>query len=318
MANTPLVSIVTLTRNRREQIIRLMQALHKQSYRPLEIILIDNASSDGTGAFLRQQYPTAESAVSVRLLSMPDNQGMVAYNAGLQAAQGEYILVMDDDGLPVGEDWVAQVVSCFQANPRLGVVGCKIRMLDTGKAASDSPWFLPVGDPVTGYPSAAYNGTGAGIRAKALHEAGYYPAYFFMSWFELHLCTRILEAGWEVRYFPRIQVWHDRPSNAVNRLMTYDGIRDYYWYLWSLCPGPVQATLDTLHYMGIISKRILTGEASASLALRATRDAFLGARHALRSRQPVSANVWSYLRDIRGRRNKSPAMVQAREAINNA
>lgn len=289
-----------------------MQALHKQSYSPLEIILIDNASSDGASSFLRQQFP------SVRLLSMPDNQGMVAYNAGLQAARGEYILVMDDDGLPVGNDWVEKVVSCFQANPRLGVVCCQIRMLDTGKSAPDSPLFLPIGDPETGYPAAAYNGTGAGIKAAALHKAGYYPTYFFRSWLELHLCTRILEAGWEVRYFPHISVWHDRPSGSINRLMTYHGIRNYYWYLWSLCPGPGQVALDTLHYAGILGKRTLTGEAAASLALQATRDAFSGAKQARRARQPVSAKVWRYLLSIRGKRNSSPAMWQARESINNA
>jgi GT2 family glycosyltransferase len=297
----PLVSIISLTYNRREKIGHLLQALHKQSYRPLELIVIDNASSDGTGAFVRQQFP------SVRLLSMPDNQGMVAYNAGLQAAQGEYILVMDDDGLPVGEDWVEQVVSCFRADPRLGVVCCKIQMLDTGQTARDNPLFVAVGGPEKGYPAAAYNGTGAGIRAEALHKAGYYPTYFFRSWLESHLCTRILDAGWEVRYFPRIPVWHDRASGSVTRTMTYYGVRNYYWYLWSLCPGPGQVTLDTLHYLGILSNRILTGRVAASLALWATRDAFLGSDHARRERQPVSAEVWRYLQGIRGRRNRIPA-----------
>ena len=289
----PLVSIVSLAYNRREKVANLITALRAQTYQPREIILVDNASADGTATLVANEFP------EVKLISKPKNIGMVAYNFGLRAAQGEIILVIDDDAIPVDKFWIEKVVSCFQANSKLGVVCCKIRMLDTGETALDNPEFMPVGDPETGYPAAAYNGTGAGIRASVLREVGYYPDYFFRSWLELHLCTRILNAGWEVRYFPTIEVWHDRPSGSINRILTYYGIRNYYLYTWALGPGFFPVIRETIRYIGYMIKCVLRGDVPASLVLRSITDAFKNMRSALKARSPVSMAIWRHLFRIR-------------------
>lgn len=289
----PLVSVVSLTYNRRDNIRELLTALRHQTYPRFEVIVVDNASTDGTAEMIRRDFP------EVRLIETETNLGMVAYNLGFEAAQGEYILVMDDDGLPGNARWIADVVACFEANPRLGVVACAIRMRDTGRIAHDSPQFAPDGDSESGYPCPAYNGTGAGLRQAAIREVSFYPWHFFRSFLELHLCTRLLDSGWSVRHYPFIEVWHCREGDtAENRPLTQAGLRNYYWYVWELYPWPYVLT-ETLHELGSRSKLTLQGKIPFARFWRATRDAFLGMPQALAQRRPVSKETLRYLRWVR-------------------
>jgi len=287
----PLVSIVTLTHNRKELLSDLLFALHSQTYNPVEIIVVDNASTDGTAAFVRDQFP------KVTLLRMPENFGMVAYNIGMANANGEYILVMDDDGLP-GEEWVSDVVARFQANDKLGVVACAIHIYQTGEIAADSARYVRDNGPGEGYPCPAYNGTGAGIRASVLREAGYYPFYYFRSWLEFHLCTRIIDSGWEVRCFPEIVVHHQKPSRSVPRTLTYHGLRNYYWYVWTFYPV-LHAVGETLYFLGSRVKMMLMGKLSPVLLAKATADAIFGLPGVLRRRKPIKSKTLSRLRYLR-------------------
>lgn len=287
----PLVSIVTVTYNRKNLLADLLFALRSQTYSPVEIIVVDNASTDGTAAFVKEQFP------EVKLLRMPENFGMVAYNIGMANANGEYILVVDDDGLP-DEEWVSEVVACFQANDKLGVVACAIHIHETGEIADDSARYVRDNSSGEGYPCAAYNGTGAGIRASVLREVGYYPFSYFRSWLEFHLCTRIIDSGWEVRCFPEIVVHHQKPSGGVTRTVTYHGLRNYYWYVWTFYPG-LHAVGETLHYLGSRVKMVLTRKLSPFLLAQATLDAVFGLPRILRQRKPIKPETLSRLRYIR-------------------
>jgi GT2 family glycosyltransferase len=289
----PLVSVVSLTHNRCSKIINLLDALHTQSYEPKEIILVDNASTDETVETVKRKFP------NINLISTTKNLGMVAYNLGFQAAKGKFILVIDDDGLPINNNWIELVIDCFEKNSKLGAVCCKIRMLDTGETALDNPEFSMTGDLQTGFPAASYNGTGAGIRTCVLSEVGFYPEYFFRSFLELHLCSRILNAGWDVKYFPTIEVWHDRPSGSVNRIFTYYGIRNYFLYVWASSPTPYIAAAETLRYVGWLIKCVAKGQVSLILVVRSIANAFLKLDHSIKSRKPVSLTVWRYLFNIR-------------------
>lgn len=287
----PLVSIVTVAYNRKNLLADLLFALRNQTYEPVEIIVVDNASTDGTADFVSERFP------QVTLLRMPENFGMVAYNIGFANASGEYILVVDDDGLP-SETWASEVVTRFQANDKLGVVACAIHLHETGELAQDSAQYIRESGSGGGYPCAAYNGTGAGIRASVLREVGYYPFYFFRSWLEFHLCTRIIDSGWEVRCFPEIVVRHQKPPGGVERTATYHGLRNYYWYVWAFYPG-LHVVGETLHYLGSRIKKVLLGKLSPFLFTKATADAVFELPGVLRRRKPIEPETLRTLRYIR-------------------
>ncbi len=294
--DAPLVSVVSLTYNRRASIAELLAALRHQTYPRFEVIVVDNCSTDGTAEMIRRDFP------EVRLIETGSNLGMVAYNLGFEAARGDYILVMDDDGLPGSPDWIAQVVERFEANPRLGAVCCTIRMRDTGRIAHDSPQFAPEGDAMSGYPAPAYNGTGAGLRRVALRERQTYPDWFGIMYLELHLCTKLLEAEWGVRHFPEIETWHNRLSGSSFPSISLNGLRNYYWYVWELYPWP-QVLIETLHELGSRIKLTLQGRIPFLRFWRATRDAFLGMGQARQHRRPILHETLRYLRWVRRQGN---------------
>jgi GT2 family glycosyltransferase len=229
---------------------------------------------------------------------------MVAYNFGLAEARGKYVLVMDDDGLPGSPDWISQVVARFEANPQLGAIACTIRMRDTGRVAYDNPQFAMEGDLMGGFEAAAYNGTGAGLRAAALRQVGTYPFRFFRTFLELHLCTRLIEAGWQVRHFPDLEVWHSRASGTTNRPVTYYGLRNYFWYVWTLYPWP-EVLKETVRYLGYCSKLVLRRQLSPALLMKTWTELCIGWGRISSSRRPVSRETIAYLHRIRqnGRRS---------------
>jgi GT2 family glycosyltransferase len=287
------VSVITVTHNRKDKVITLLQSLLTQTYVPQEIILINNASVDGTDDCVRSMFP------EVKIISTSQNLGVVAYNLGMSAACGEFVFLIDDDGLPVDGFWIEQTLSKFITNPKLGVVCCKIRMRDTGFTAYDNPQYLPEGNKEIGYPAVSFNGTGAAIRKCVLQEVGFYPDYFFMSFIELHLSSRILDAGWEIRYFPEIEVWHDRPTGTITRFFTYEGMRNYFLYVWNLGPDAFSILRETIRYAGFLYKSALNGKASISLVTRSIFEAIWRLPIALKSRKPVSKSTWDYLFQIR-------------------
>jgi GT2 family glycosyltransferase len=291
--SSPLVSLVSLTHNRKDRIATLLRAVQEQTYQPVEHIVVDNASTDGTGDLVATRFPQA------RLVRSPQNTGTFAYDLGVKAARGEYLLMMDDDGLPASRTWIGDVVRRFQANDRLGAVSCTVRMQDTGRIAHDSPQFVPTGDSVAGHPCLAYNGTGAGLRAAAVRGLdSIYPRIYFRSWIELHLCTNLLRSGWQVRHFPEIEVWHCRPSGSSIPILSYYGLRNYYWYVGQFYPWPA-LTSEVIRHFGTGLKLVLGRKTPMRVFLRASRDALAAFPQVAAARTPVSAQLLGHLKWVR-------------------
>jgi GT2 family glycosyltransferase len=288
------VSVISLTYNRKQQIARLLATMEQQDYKLFEVVVVDNASTDGTSVLIETRFP------HVRMVRVPENMGTYSYSFGIQAARGTYLLIMDDDGLPGSCDWISRVVARFEGNPRLGAVACTVRMYDTGAIAHDSPQSAPLGSrPESGYPCAAYNGTGAGLRAEAVKNVmPIYPRAYFRSWVELYLCTNLLRSGWQVRHFPDIEVWHCRSSESSYPSLSYYGLRNYYWYILQFYPFPHWLT-EALHHFASGTKSIFEGRIGLDLFLTATRDAMVGFSSILEARSPISHGLHNHLTGIR-------------------
>lgn len=99
----PLVSVVLPTYNRRTSILNALQSVFEQDYRPIEIIVVDDGSSDDTAEWLRaSSYP-----LPVTVIALPINQGpAAARNAGLERASGAYVAFLDSD-----DSWLPEKLS---------------------------------------------------------------------------------------------------------------------------------------------------------------------------------------------------------------
>src|SRR3954447_20527482 len=91
---SPTVSIVFLVYNRREELRISLRAMLASSDYPrsnVEVIVVDNASTDGSAAMVRDEFP------EVRVIVRERNVGVSGWNDGLQIARGDWVLALDDD-----------------------------------------------------------------------------------------------------------------------------------------------------------------------------------------------------------------------------
>jgi glycosyltransferase involved in cell wall biosynthesis len=120
MSDSPLVSIVMGTFNRAHLLGRAIEALRTQSLTNWELIIADDGSADGTPAVVRGWSEREPRIVSIR---SEVNQGISKnYNAALRRARGEFVAMLDDDDVWIGDDKLARQVEFLRSHP--DHVGC--------------------------------------------------------------------------------------------------------------------------------------------------------------------------------------------------
>lgn len=184
-----LVTFLIATHNRRDVLLHTLRHVLRcgLSADEFEVIVVDNASGDGTAEAVALRFP------SVLLLRQTENLGPCAKNIGLARARGRFVVFLDDDSYPAPGS-VLRMLRHFDSNPSLGAAVFTVT--------------LPNGlHECSAYPNVCI-GCGTGFRAEALREAGGLPDDFFMAAEEYDLSLRLLDAGWDVRPFDDLHVTH--------------------------------------------------------------------------------------------------------------
>lgn len=116
----PFCSVVIVTYNARDLLRDCLGAALAQRYAPYEVILVDNASTDGTAALVREEYP------SVRLVRSAVNLGFAGgNNEGVRHARGDLVALLNNDAVPE-PGWLAGLAGAV-AEPGVAVAGSLIR-----------------------------------------------------------------------------------------------------------------------------------------------------------------------------------------------
>lgn len=119
-----LVTVIVLNWNRKTLLKRCIDSLKAQTYRPLEIILVDNGSHDGSPDYIREHFP------EVRLLVNEKNLGFCGgNNVGLREAKGDYIALMNNDAV-MEPECIAEMVRSIEKGKDIGAVATKILLED--------------------------------------------------------------------------------------------------------------------------------------------------------------------------------------------
>ena len=117
---SPLVSVVIITWNRKDDVLEGVQSIYEQNYQNVEIVVVDNGSTDGTADALAQGFP------GVKIVGLDRNTGVSeGRNLGVAAAKGDIIFFLDSDA-SLGNDTLSDIVHKFQHDPTIGVITCKI------------------------------------------------------------------------------------------------------------------------------------------------------------------------------------------------
>jgi hypothetical protein len=225
-----LVSIVIATWNRKDDLKETLIHYLSQTYKNLEIIVVDNASNDDTNGMIKKDFP------SIRLIELNENTGVKAYNIGMKSAKGEIIVVSDNDSF-LENNGVEKIARIFQkSGSNLAVIALKIVHIPQNLDYK----FLPIDEKEpnpNGYESHLFIGAGAALKKEVLEKVGYYPEEFFMYMNEVDLCTRIIGAGYEIKYFPDIKAFHKSSTQARNKSKTLLLLmRNIIWYYWKYFP----------------------------------------------------------------------------------
>jgi glycosyltransferase involved in cell wall biosynthesis len=120
MNHTPLISVVIPTYNRGQKTIAAIQSVLTQTYLHLEIIVIDDGSTDGSSEaiqqFLNQRTNGNDQVQQIHYFKQPNQGPGAARNAGIEKARGEYIAFLDsdDDWLPEKLEWQMRAIEQFK------------------------------------------------------------------------------------------------------------------------------------------------------------------------------------------------------------
>lgn len=211
----PLASIIIVNMNGREDLGRCLTSIGRQGSDLCEVIVVDNASTDGSGNFVAELFPW------VRLVRTGKNLGYAGgNNVGFQVARGDYLVVINPD-TEVRPGWLDALLAVFEAHPEVGLVTPKILMLDRpstvntcGNAISITGLTFCRGldEPAEAYGEiesvSAVSGAAFAIRRAVLEEIGGFDDSFFMYYEETDLSLRAMLAGYTCVFVPTSIVLH--------------------------------------------------------------------------------------------------------------
>jgi glycosyltransferase involved in cell wall biosynthesis len=217
--SSPTLSVVLPTYNRKEILSRVLEALESQTRRDLilEILVVDDGSSDGTNELVSRQ--AAEAAVAIRMLRQ-QNQGLAAArNHGIREAKGEIILFIDDDEIPA-PNLVEEHMAWHQQHPDLnfGMVG----YIPWSPEVRPTPlmWYIISEGPQYGFGHMTAGGrvgfvgcyfANTSVKTQFLRENGMFDESF-RTWGceDWDLGYRLIKKGLVMIYNPRAIVFHYR------------------------------------------------------------------------------------------------------------
>ena len=220
-----------------------------ESVRGVPTVVVDNGSSDGTPAFVRERFP------EVRVVEA-ENRGLAAgWNRGLEETESRYALLLNADAWLVG-DSLAHLVDAADARPRAALVAPRLSNPD-GTLQRSVRGFPTLWRLATEYlflrklapRSSSLNAFYAGgfdhdeerevecvmgacmlIRREAIEEVGPADEDFFLFSEETDWCYRFRKAGWTVVFFPGAECMHVRGASHGGR-MYHENLRGHLRFL---------------------------------------------------------------------------------------
>ncbi|NNV07977.1 glycosyltransferase family 2 protein [Geobacillus sp. C56-T2] len=229
----PLVSIVMLAWNRKDDVRESLMHIQEIDYTPLEVIVVDNASTDGTPEMIESEFS------DVRLIRMFKNIGIAAYNIGFENAKGKYIVIIDDDSFPARHA-IRRMVQVFEEDERLGVVAFDVRNYYNYDEIKNELEHTDETAEVKAVASdylMSFNGAGVGIRKDLFKKIGYYPEEFFLYNNEMDCAFKIWDAGYRIEFYSNIVSYHKySPKNRTSWRAPFYYTRNAFWLIWKHYP----------------------------------------------------------------------------------
>lgn len=247
---------------------------------PLDVVVVDNDSCDGSAEMVRDEFPEIE------LLEPGRNLGFAAAtNAGIRRGRAPYVLALNPD-TRLREGVLERLLELMEERPEIGICGCRLEREDgsldhAAKRSFPTPLsalghFLHFGGRgrfgqyraphVDQGPVDAVNGAFMLMRRSALEQVGLFDEGYWMYMEDLDLCYRFARAGWVTWYEPSVTVTHVKAGTSgrhrglrLNYAFHYGMFRFYRKHYAASRPRALNAAV----YAGIVLKLAVSASRSA-------------------------------------------------------
>lgn len=224
----PRIVTVILNTNRCDDTLACLESLHNVDYENHRVIVLDNASTDGSVAAIAGRFP------DVQIISLPQNRGYAGNNnVGIAAAVedppaglgADWVFVLNEDTL-LAPDCLSQMIAAAKGQTRAGIVGPMVYHADSGLNGAqiiqsaggrlDRYWVshhIGENEPDHGQYDAPrtvdwISGCAILVHRDVIHEVGPLDERFFYYWEETEWCIRARRAGWDILHVPAAHLWH--------------------------------------------------------------------------------------------------------------
>lgn len=270
----PTVTVVFLVFNRREELrTSLEQTLTASDYdrERLDVIVVDNASTDGSAQMVRDEFP------DVQLIVRTENVGVSGWNEGLAAARGDYVLALDDD--------------CYLPPDGLR---CAVEAAERHEADMVSFKVVSTHDPEHEFTQTYLTGLfmfwGCAVlmRRRVVAALGGYDPEIFVWANELEFTLRFFDRGFRHLHLPDVVAQHMKAPPPLGGAWIEGRpyrINCRHWGYIAAKLFPLRTALEVLAVL--LTRAVRDGLRMEPVALKAVPDAVAGFIHGLRHREPL-------------------------------
>jgi GT2 family glycosyltransferase len=291
----PRLSVILITMNRQHILKQCLESILRQKFADYEIVIVDNASNDGTGDMVQCLFPEARYVPLSKNLGAPG-----ARNYGARMATGEICVFIDDDAVFDDDDALAKTAAYFDADERLGCLAFRIlqppHCLEEYKSIPRADKKIINED----YECSYFCGAGFACRRNILLESGMFWEPLFFIGEELDFSYRLIDRGYRIVRSSVISVMHyETPQSRIPGKWIYFGMRNRFW-----------VAVRNLPWTNVISHTFLWWGNFFILAVRnryllyfmqGFKDALAGLPLAMRTRHCISNETISKLKELSGR-----------------
>lgn len=301
------LSIIIVSFNTKELVLAIIAAIKKHTKDiTFEIIVVDNASTDGSIEEIKNQSGKIKNLVGI---FNKENLGFAAgNNMGIRRASGRYVLVLNSDTI-ISNNLLKEMVLWMDKNPEVGIATCSLRNKDgsiqgTGgyfptlprvfswMTVQDLPFvdrfikpFHPARSKSFRKETVFYKKpreldwvTGAFmlIRRNVFEKTGFFDEDYFMYVEDVDFCYRAKKQGWKIWHLPQWSIIHYGGASGNTRLsvlLEFEGLKKFYEKHYPNWQYPILRILLKIGSFGrMILFGILEGPESAKIYARAFRE----------------------------------------------
>ncbi|MHB9093104.1 MAG: glycosyltransferase family 2 protein [Eubacteriales bacterium] len=233
--NTPrLTSIIILTFNELRFTKVCLEYIRRYTSEPYELVVVDNASTDGTVEYLRGQK-------DIKLVINDKNNGFAkGCNQGIEIAAGDYILLLNND-TAVSPGWLGNMIVCLESDQSIGIVGprsnyvkepqrLKVEYTTMDQIVSFSTQFNKVSDPSKWFELEMAVGFCMLIKRKVIDVVGLLDEQFGKGFFEDDdYCRRAKEKGFKIMCAGDTFVHHFGSASFIGNKIDYNRLERENW-----------------------------------------------------------------------------------------